>query len=52
MDKIFKTNFRFHVKWQTMAKVHHLLFGNFLLVLTKFLFGEEIWALSETLKQF
>ena len=52
MDAIFETNFRFHVKWQTMAKVHHLLSGNFLLVLTKSLFEEEIWALSCNLKQF
>ena len=46
MDKIFETNSSFHVKQSTTEKVHFLFYSNFLLVLTKFLFSEEGWALG------
>ena len=41
MDKLFETNFRFHVKWHTEGKVQYLLFITFLLVLTKFHFWKK-----------
>ena len=46
MDKLFERNFRFHVKWCIMGKVHYLVCINFSLVLTKLSSWEEEWALS------
>ena len=38
MEKIYETNFRFHVKWQTTGKVQFPFFSSFLLVSTKVTF--------------
>ena len=38
MDKIFETNFRFHVKYCTTGKNEDLVFSNFSIVMTKLLF--------------
>ena len=46
MDRIFETNSNFHVKQGTMGKVQFLSYKSFFLVLTKFLLGEEDWALG------
>ena len=43
MDKLFETNFRFHVKWRTMGIVQYSLFNNFSQV---FSFWQEDWALG------
>ena len=45
VDKIFETSSTFHVKYRTTGKFRFLFFGSFLLLLTKFLFWEEGWAL-------
>ena len=45
IHKIFETNSSFHVKQGTTGKVQFLFLSSFLLVLTKFLFWEEDWAL-------
>ena len=45
IHKIFETNSSFHVKQRTTGKLQ-LLFSSFLLVLTKFSFWEEDWALG------
>ena len=45
VDKIFETSSTFHVKYRTTGKFPFLFFGSFLLLLTKFLFWEEGWAL-------
>ena len=46
IHKIFETNSSFHVKQRTTGKVQFVFFSSFLLVLTKFLFWEEGWALG------
>ena len=46
IHKIFETNSRFHVKQRTTGKVQFVFFSSFLLVLTKFSFWEEDWALG------
>ena len=46
MDKIFETNFKFHLKWKTTVKIKYLFFSDFVLVLTKYLFWEKVWALK------
>ena len=46
IHKIFETNSSFHVKKRTTGKVPVLFFRKFLLILTKFLFREEDWALG------
>ena len=46
IHKIFETNSSFHVKQCTTGKVQFLFFSSFLLVLTKFSFWEEDWALG------
>ena len=46
IHKIFETNSSFHVKQRTTGKVQFLFFSRFLLVLTKFSFWEEDWALG------
>ena len=43
--KIFETNSGFHVKQRTTGKVQFLFSRSILLVLTKFSFWEEDWAL-------
>ena len=45
VDKIFEISSTFHVKYRTTGKFQFLFFGSFLLLLTKFLFWEEGWAL-------
>ena len=45
-NKIFETNSSFHVKRRTTGKVYFLFFKSFLLVLTKFSFWQEDWALG------
>ena len=52
MDKFFENNFRFHVKQRTTGKVQYLVFSKFSLVLAKFSFWEEDWALGYNFKQF
>ena len=52
MEKIFETNFRFHLKQRTMGEVKHLVFSNFPLVSTKFSFMEEDWAQRYSFMQF
>ena len=49
MGNIFETKSSFHVKQRTTGKVQFLFFENFLLVLTRFLFWEEDWALCQIL---
>ena len=46
IHRIFETKSNFHVKQRTTGKVQFLFFSSFLLVLTKFLFWEEDWALG------
>ena len=46
IHRIFKTNSSFHVKQGTTGKVQFLFFSSFLIVLTKFSFWEEDWALG------
>ena len=46
IHKIFETNSSFHVKQRTTGTVQFLFFSSFLLLLTKFLFWEEDWALG------
>ena len=46
IHKIFETNSRFHVKKRDMEKVFFVFFRSFLLVLTKFSFWQEDWALA------
>ena len=46
MDKIFETISSFHVRQRTTGKVQFLFLRRFLLVLTKFLFWEDDWALG------
>ena len=46
IHNVSETNSSFHVKWHTTGKVYFLFFKNFLLVLTKFLFGQGDWALG------
>ena len=46
IDKIFEKILRFHVNYCSRRKVHHLVFSNFLLVLTIFSFTEEYWTLD------
>ena len=46
MDKIFEINSSFHVKYRTTGKVQILFFNSLLLLLTKFSFWEEWWALG------
>ena len=48
IPKMFETKSSFHVKQYTMGKVEFLIFSSFLLVLTKFSFWEEDWALGYT----
>ena len=42
IHKVFAADSSFHVKWRTTGKVQFLFFRSFLLVLTKFLFGERL----------
>ena len=51
-DKIFEKNSSFHVKWRTTGKVQFLFSRSLLLVLTKFSFWEEDWALGYTSMKF
>ena len=46
IHKIFETNSRFHVKKRAMEKAFFVFFRSFLLVLTKFSFWQEDWALA------
>ena len=46
IHKIFETKYSFHVKQRTTGKVQFLFFSSFLLVLTKFPFWDEDWALG------
>ena len=41
MEKMFETNFRFHVRKHTVEKVSTAFFRNLMLVLTKFSFWDE-----------
>ena len=52
MDKIFEKNSSFHVKKYTTGKVRFLFSRKLLLVLTKFYFWEEDWALGYTSMKF
>ena len=52
INKIFKPNSSFHVKYCTARKVQFLFFRRFLLVLTKFSFCLEDWALGNNLIKF
>ena len=45
-DKIFEKNSRFHVKQRTTRKNQFLFSRSLLLVLAKFPFWEEDWALG------
>ena len=45
IDKTYKRNLRFHVKYCSKGKVQHLAFNNFLLVLTIFSFWDKDGAL-------
>ena len=45
-DKIFEKNSSFHVKLSTTGKVQFPFWSSLLLVLTKFCFQEEDWALA------
>ena len=51
-DKIFEKNSSFHVKWRTTGKVQFLFSRSLLLVLTKFSFWKEDWALGYTSMKF
>ena len=46
IHKIFETDSSFHVKQRTVGKVQVLFFCRFLLLLAKFSFREEDWALG------
>ena len=46
IHRIFKTKSSFHVKQRTTGKVQLPFFSSFLLVLIKFSFWEEDWALG------
>ena len=46
MDTVFQTNFKFHVKQHTTRKAEFLSLGNVLLLLTKFSFWKEDWAIG------
>ena len=46
MDKIYGKNPSFHVKYHTTGKVHFIFFRSFLLVLIKFSFWVEGWAIG------
>ena len=46
IPKIFETKSSFHVKQRSTRKVQFLFFSSFLLVLTKYSFWEEDWALG------
>ena len=46
LAKIYKTNFIVSVKWHITEKVQLQFLNSFLLVLTKFSFWEEDWALG------
>ena len=46
MNKIFAKNFSFQVKQRTTGEVQFLFSRRFLLVLIKFSFWEEDWALG------
>ena len=46
LHKIFEKNSSFHVKLRTTGKVQFLFLKRLLLVLTKFSFREEDWALG------
>ena len=46
IHRTFEINASFHLKQRTTGKVQFLFFGSFLLVLTKFSFWEEDWALG------
>ena len=52
MDKVFETNSRCHVKKCAAGKVDILFFRSFLLVLAKFSFWEEGWALDYSFMKF
>ena len=52
IQKIFETNSSFHMKQRTTGKVHFLFLSSFLLVLTKFSFWEEDWALGHNSNKF
>ena len=47
-----ETYFRFHVKWGTARSAQCLLFGNFVLILTKFLVWGKVCALSHNQGRF
>ena len=46
IHNVSETNSSFRVELHTTGKVYFLFFKNFMLVLTKFLFGKEGWALA------
>ena len=46
LAKIYETNVSVSVKYRTTAKVQFQFLNSFSLVLTKFSFWEEDWALS------
>ena len=46
IHRIFETKSTFHVKQRTTGKVQFPFVSSFLLVLTKFSFSEEDWALG------
>ena len=46
MDKIFETNFVFHVKWCTMGKSFICIFQYFFASIDKVTFWEKNWALG------
>ena len=52
MDKIFEKSSGFHIKWCITGKVQYLFSRSLLLVLTKFSFREEDWALDYTSMKF
>ena len=46
LAKIYETNFSVSARYRTTGKVQFRFFNSFLLVLTKFSFLEEHWALG------
>ena len=52
IHKIFEENSSFHVKQRTMGKAQFLFSSSFLVVLTKFSFWEEDWALGYSSMKF
>ena len=46
MDKIFETNYSFLAKERITGKIQFLFLRSFLLILAKFSFYEEDWALA------